>query len=355
MKWVWRNDRMIETSEQFDFPPKRPNTNIEAAWTPAAIDIPRADGLFPEFQGERLLITTKNDLDQLVRRLKGEKWIALATQQNAATTRRPIICTIQFAWAGGVAVVWPEEIIDDLNRLNELTQDQRIIKFSHEAAADARHLSQLFGIGFTSLIDTRLLYEDTHRKLNYKLSFSELINEVIRPPKRIEDQTRIGLSDWRHRPLSAAQHIAALRAVYYLRPAGIQMLAGLEPGRILYILRATHAEVFADAWTPDVSLCWEDVYRIMRIDDKTPRNLSNVAAALVKDRRQNSIVNNVCEALTPTDHDLRHWSKDFVKQHDGVDRGGKRFDQRTRAMLNMAYRAKKTLSLRGELDFPHRG
>ena len=68
---------MMKTSEQFELPPKMPDTIIEMAWTPTPMDAPRADGLFPEFQGERLLVTTKNDLDQLTRRLKGEKWIAL--------------------------------------------------------------------------------------------------------------------------------------------------------------------------------------------------------------------------------------------------------------------------------------
>ena len=133
------------------------------------------------------------------------------------------------------------------------------------------------------------------------------------------------------------------------------MLAGLETGRIVYILRATHTEVVVDSWKPDDPLGWSDVHRIMRTDNKTPRNLTNVAAALVKDRRQNSIFNNECESVTPTDHDLRRWSKDFVKQHVNGDRGGKRFDNRMRAMLTTAYQAKKLLSWSGDLDFPHRG
>ena len=159
------------------------------------------------------------------------------------------------------------------------------------------------------------------------------------------------MTDWRNRPLTHEQVIYAMRDTYYLRPAGMRLMKELPRPRVAGAMRLTYKAVRKVAWKPDRPLIWEEDNKVAKITPATTSTARNVSAALVRDRRERSLMGNVREDRNPSNAVLRTQAHDFCKQQQGV-LGGSHFSPRLSALLMAAYQSREAVSLWGDLRSP---
>lgn len=155
-------------------------------------------------------IDTATALDELCQQLAGSEWIALDTEFLRDDTYYPILCLIQIANTERIACIDPLAL-KSLDPLMDLLYDTRIRKVLHAAHQDMEIFFHMRDALPTPLFDTQLAASVLGH--GEQISYAALV-EIILGNKLDKSQTR---TNWKQRPLSAAQLRYAADDVRFLR------------------------------------------------------------------------------------------------------------------------------------------
>jgi ribonuclease D len=187
-----------------------------------------------------LNITTDRELAPYCEKLAESKQIAFDTEFVSERTYRPVLCLVQVASGGELALIDPLEI-KDLTPFWEA-----IARPGHETVVHAGRVEVEFclhavGRPPAGLFDVQIAAGLTG--IEYPAGYGNLIAKLLgETPSKAETRT-----DWRHRPLTARQIEYALDDIRYLPRIRDTLHARLtELGRVEWL-----AEEIA-AWTDEV-------------------------------------------------------------------------------------------------------
>jgi ribonuclease D len=174
------------------------------------------------------IITTQAQLSGLVEHLRAIGRFALDTEFVSEDTFEPILCLLQLATRERLAVIDPLAV-RDLGPLWDLVNRPSVEVVMHAAGEDLRICNQKTGKLPRRVFDVQIAAGLTG--LSYPLSLVNLVSQVL-GVSLSGSETR---TDWRHRPLSAAQLNYALDDVRYLLDLADHFTARLEQlGRNAY-------------------------------------------------------------------------------------------------------------------------
>lgn len=166
-----------------------------------------------------MLITTSQDLAELVARARQTDAVALDTEFVWERTYYPQLGLIQIALSDEDCALIDPLAIPDLGPLGELLSDRSVVKILHDAPQDLAILHQATGVAAQNIFDTRLAAG--FASLSSTMSLGNLTRELldIDLPKT---ETR---TNWLQRPLEEKQIHYALDDVRYLRAIRILLLS----------------------------------------------------------------------------------------------------------------------------------
>ena len=211
-------------------------------------------------------ITEASDLDQLCQRLRSVELIGIDTEFVSEDTFYPDLCLIQIATLDELAVI-DTGAIEDLTPLlgnvdprgshHDSSRRSRGIKF--HAARRRRHTKQLFDVQIASGFCSN----------EYPSAYGSVVSKFL-GHKVAKGEQR---TDWRKRPLTAAQIDYALEDVRYLLPLHKRLVEMLTESE-----RLAWFEDEMESWQNEVrtALNRKDWRRVSGIGKLNPRNLAIV-------------------------------------------------------------------------------
>lgn len=155
------------------------------------------------------MITTRNQLHDLIGKLRAAGRFAFDTEFVSEETFEPVLCLIQVAARDVLAVIDPEAV-GDVSPFWELVQDPAMNVVMHAAGEDLRICHLRTGKLPERVFDVQIAAGMVG--LSYPLSLANLAGQVL----DVALSTSETRTDWRRRPLSAAQLEYALDDVRYL-------------------------------------------------------------------------------------------------------------------------------------------
>ncbi len=168
-----------------------------------------------------MMITTQNDLQELVEHASRCDAVALDTEFVWERTYYPRLGLIQLALSDEDCHLIDPIALKDLSGLGDLLADPNVVKIFHDAPQDLTILSRATGAAPKNIFDTRLAAGFTG--LPATLSLSKLIKILL----DIDLQKTETRTNWLKRPLKAEQIEYALDDVRYLRAARILLLSSI--------------------------------------------------------------------------------------------------------------------------------
>jgi len=187
------------------------------------------------------IVTTPAGLEELVDHLRASGRFALDTEFVSEDTFEPVLCLIQLATRERLAVIDPLAI-RDLSPFWNVVHDPSVQVVMHAAGEDLRICLLRTGLLPRRVFDVQMAAGLTG--LSYPLSLVNLVGQVL-GISLAGSETR---TDWRHRPLSAAQLHYALDDVRYLLE-----LADHFAGRLTQLERTAWAEDEFDAFIESIA------------------------------------------------------------------------------------------------------
>jgi len=164
---------------------------------------------------ELLLVQTAADLQRAADRLADVPRMAVDAEMSGLFTFRARVCLLQIA-TEGVEVIVDTLAVPDLGPLVARLSASGTTRFLHGAAHDVKCLKRDFGIELGGLFDTYVAAQLLDLpKLGYADVVSARFGQTL--PKAFQT------SDWRRRPLSAAQLDYLRGDVRWLLPLGVQL------------------------------------------------------------------------------------------------------------------------------------
>jgi ribonuclease D len=158
--------------------------------------------------GEAIIINTAQ-LDRFIAHLRASRRFAFDTEFVSEDTFEPVLCLIQVATREETAVIDPFQV-GDLSAFWDVVTDPSVQVVMHAAGEDLRICQLRAGKLPLSVFDVQLAAGFVG--LSYPLSLVNLVGQVL-GITLAGSETR---TDWRRRPLSAAQVQYALDDVRYL-------------------------------------------------------------------------------------------------------------------------------------------
>ncbi len=200
-----------------------------------------------------LYIDTAPALARLCARLRGSPWLALDTEFIREKTYYPELCLVQVADESLVACI-DALALPDLGPLLEILYDPAVIKVLHSAHQDLEIFFHLGGAAPGPVFDTQiaatLLGQGEHA--GYATLIQELLGVTLD-----KSQTR---TDWRRRPLTAAQLAYAGDDVRYLRDLYRWQRDTLErQGRLAWLDEDFAALGDPSRYRPDAQTAWRRI------------------------------------------------------------------------------------------------
>jgi len=189
----------------------------------------------------KAIITTPAQLEELVDHLRASGRFALDTEFVSEDTFEPVLCLIQLATRERLAVIDPLAI-RDLSPFWDVVHDPSVQVVMHAAGEDLRICLLRTGSLPRRVFDVQMAAGLTG--LNYPLSLVNLVGQVL-GISLAGSETR---TDWRDRPLSAAQLHYALDDVRYLLD-----VADHFAGRLTQLERTAWAEAEFDAFIESIA------------------------------------------------------------------------------------------------------
>ncbi|MAT70028.1 MAG: ribonuclease D [Planctomycetaceae bacterium] len=155
-------------------------------------------------------ITRQDQLDELCRRLRTAPEIAFDTEFVSEDTFYPELCLIQIATRDEMAVVDPQEV--DVTEFWQLLVDGDHATVFHAGREELNFILRAVGAAPKRLFDVQLAAGFCGNE--YPASYGAVVGRILgEKPHKGEQRT-----DWRRRPLTAAQIEYALEDVRYLLP-----------------------------------------------------------------------------------------------------------------------------------------
>jgi ribonuclease D len=173
-----------------------------------------------ELTGEAI-ISTQGQLEGLAAHLRASGRFALDTEFVSEETFEPVLCLVQLATRERLAVI-DALAVRDLRPFWDAVHDPEVEVVMHAASEDLRICLLQSGALPRRVFDVQMAAGLTG--LGYPLSLVNLVGQVLEIPLS-GGETR---TDWRHRPLSAAQLHYALDDVRYLLDLADLFAARLE-------------------------------------------------------------------------------------------------------------------------------
>ena len=164
------------------------------------------------------MITTKEQLIQLVARARKSEAVALDTEFVWERTYYPQLGLIQIALSDEDCHLIDPLALTDLSPLGDLLRDRSVIKIFHDAPQDLMILCAATGAAPQNIFDTRLAAGFAN--LPATLSLSSLIKELL-DIDLAKTETR---TNWLQRPLNDRQIDYALDDVRYLKAVRVILL-----------------------------------------------------------------------------------------------------------------------------------
>lgn len=178
---------------------------------------------------KNVLITTQEDLDAFIRSAQESPVLAIDTEFIPEQTYHPVLCLVQLGTCSQQVAVDPLAL-PALDGLDRLLSDPAITKVFHAGAQDVEILLQQLHVLPRPLFDIQIA--EAYLGGRIKSGYAELVHKYC-GVTLAKSQT---MSDWHHRPLSAAQLSYALDDVRYLPQIWQQMQQELETaGRLDWV------------------------------------------------------------------------------------------------------------------------
>lgn len=161
------------------------------------------------------MITTTEDLEELISRALVNDYVALDTEFLWERTYFPQLALIQLALSNDECFLIDPTVIEDLSSLGILLEDETTMKILHDAPQDLAILQRATGSIPENVFDTKLAAGFCG--LSSSLSLGSLIEKLL-DISLSKSETR---TNWLQRPLSDDQIKYALDDVRYLRAARV--------------------------------------------------------------------------------------------------------------------------------------
>ena len=189
------------------------------------------------------VISTTQDLQTFVTKIKDAKWLAIDTEFLREKTYYAKLCLIQVEADGHRACIDPLSI-DDLSVFSELMHNPEIIKVLHAAHQDLEILLEITGKVPAPIFDTQVAASVLG--IGDQMGYARLVESML-SVSLAKTQSR---TDWSKRPLRDAQLEYAIDDVRYLAQIYPLMIEQLESQNRLNWLdkdfsKATNPETYA--------------------------------------------------------------------------------------------------------------
>jgi ribonuclease D len=157
-------------------------------------------------------ITDADGLDSLLADARGDGRCALDTEFVWERTYAPVLCLVQIATAGRLAVVDPLRGAP-LRPVAELVDDPSVVKVMHAPTADLTGFALHFGTGAAAVFDAQLAAG--FAGLGGSLSLERMLDQSL----GVKLKHAEGFTDWSKRPLTETQMAYAADDVRHLLAA----------------------------------------------------------------------------------------------------------------------------------------
>lgn len=155
------------------------------------------------------IITTGPQLEQLCQKLAEAPWVAFDTEFVSEFTYRPVLCLVQAAWPGGLAAI-DTIALRDVRPFWQTLADGRQETIVHAGRGELVFCLEAVGRPPARLVDVQLAAAMVG--LEYPAGYGTLVSRLLdKTPRKGETRT-----DWRRRPLTAAQLDYAIEDVRWL-------------------------------------------------------------------------------------------------------------------------------------------
>nr|XP_018666785.1 exosome component 10 isoform X2 [Ciona intestinalis] len=149
-----------------------------------------------------------NGLNMLIRELKQESEIAVDLEAHSFRSYQGITCLMQLSTRKTDYIVDTLALRANLNILNQVFTNPKIVKVFHGADQDIKWLQRDFGVYVVNLFDTG----QAARELKLGCSLEYLLKHYC----KVESDKKFQKADWRERPLSKDMLKYAQKDTHYL-------------------------------------------------------------------------------------------------------------------------------------------
>ncbi len=187
-----------------------------------------------------MLVTTPEQLQQVVRELRCHPLVAVDTESNSLYAYYERVCLIQLSMPDMDYIIDPLAL-PDVQPLGELFANPAQQKVFHAAEYDIGTLRRDFGFEFHNVFDTMLAGQLLGLK---QLSLARLLEERL----GVHIDKRYQQYNWGHRPLSDAVLAYARLDTHYLLPLRENLLAELRARRLEKMAEEAFRQVEKAVW-----------------------------------------------------------------------------------------------------------
>lgn len=174
-------------------------------------------------------VDTPESLQQVCDLLRDSAWLTLDTEFFRENTYYPELCLVQIANPDHVALIDPLAL-PDLDALRDLLFRNDIVKVLHAASQDVEIFHMLWGAIPAPLFDTQIAA--TLAGHGDQIGYAGLVSAIT----GINLDKAHSRTDWKRRPLSAAQRDYAAADVIHLRDVYLSLRRELENnGRLAWL------------------------------------------------------------------------------------------------------------------------
>lgn len=202
------------------------------------------------------IITTTNDLSALCDRLAREPYVTLDTEFVREKTYWPDLCLIQIAGQQDEAIIDPLADGIDLDPLQKLLHNEKVLKVLHAAKQDVEIFVKLMGDVPTPMFDTQIaaMVCGFGDQVGYETLCRTLLNVSLDKSSRF--------TDWSRRPLTDRQLDYAIGDVTHLRQIYETLSARLEEtGRTAWVAEEMAALHDKSSYIVEPTEAWQRIKR----------------------------------------------------------------------------------------------
>jgi len=199
------------------------------------------------------LVSTSPKLKEKISKLQeSAEFVCIDTEFVREKTYYPTLGLVQIAYRGDVFAIDPVENNIDLEPLNELLANEKIIKIFHACSQDLEIFYNLFNNTPKNMFDTQV----GAKMLGFgeSISYGRLVEHYLR--KKLDKSHRY--TDWTKRPLEKEQLDYAALDVVYLMDIFEQMRKELnKQGRYDWAAEESVKLLDENIYRVDIEECWQ--------------------------------------------------------------------------------------------------